>query len=78
MIKQGGSEMKKNSIKIRRRQRKGSVSFNPDRRFLEGAVEDYLKNGGKIVQIAADEKSFEHSMERHEGSLDADEFLLGS
>jgi hypothetical protein len=69
--------MKNNSIKIRRRNRKGSISFNPDRQFIAGAVEDFLRNGGKIEQLKPDESSFKHSMNRHDGSLDADEFLLG-
>ena len=67
----------KNSIRIKRRNRKGSVSFNPDSQFIETAVNDFLKNGGKIVQLKPDESSFKHSMNRHDGSLDADEFLLG-
>ncbi|MCG8339083.1 MAG: hypothetical protein MJE63_31620 [Proteobacteria bacterium] len=67
----------KNSIRIKRRNRKGSVSFNPDSQFIETAVNDFLKNGGKIEQLKPDESSFKHSMNRHDGSLDADEFLLG-
>ena len=67
----------KNSIRIKRRNRKGSVSFNPDSQFIATAVNDFLKNGGKIEQLRPDESSFKHSMNRHDGSLDADEFLLG-
>ena len=68
--------MKSNS-KIKRRQRKGSVSFNPDRQFISSAVEDFLNKGGKIERLEPDESSFKMSMNRHDGSLDADEFLLG-
>lgn len=68
--------MARQSIKIARRHRKGSVSFNPDRTFVASAVEDFLKNGGKIEQLKPSEKSFKHSMSRSEGSIDADEFLL--
>ncbi len=64
------------SIKIKRRRRKGSVSFEPDRQYIETAVSDFLKNGGKIEQLTPDESSFQNSMTRHDGSLDADEFLL--
>ncbi len=70
--------MKKNSIKIKRRLRKGTVSFNPDRGYVASAVEDFLNNGGKIEQLTPDESSFKNSMTRHEGSLDADEFLMNS
>lgn len=70
--------MKKNSSRIKRRHRKGSVSFNPDRGFINSAVEEFLNKGGKIEQLKPDESSFKNSMTRHEGSLDADEFLLDS
>jgi hypothetical protein len=68
----------KTSIRIKRRARRGSVSFEPDRQFITTAVEDFLKNGGKIEQLKPDESSFKQSMNRHDGSLDADEFLLGA
>ncbi len=64
------------SIRIARRHRRGSVSFNPDRQFVSNAVEEFLKQGGKIEQLKPDERSFRQTMSRHEGSLDADEFLL--
>lgn len=70
--------MKKSGFKIKRRQRKGSVSFNPDRTYVASAVEDFLNNGGKIEVLKADEESFKAALTRSEGSLDADEFLLGS
>ena len=69
--------MKKNSIKIKRRARRGSVSFNPDSQFIESAVQDFLKKGGKIEMLTPDESSFRQSMNVNDGSLDADEFLLG-
>ena len=69
--------MKTNSLKIKRRQRRGSVSFNPDRQYVASAVEDFLKSVGKIDVLKPDETSLKTSMNRHDGSLDADEFLLG-
>jgi hypothetical protein len=66
----------KKSIRITRRRRRGSVSFNPDSQFVSSAVEDFLKQGGKIERLQPNENSFEQTMARHEGSLDADEFLL--
>ena len=69
--------MKKNSIRIKRRQRRGSVSFNPDRQFVASAVEEFLNKGGKIEQLKPSDISFRQSMNVNDGSLDADEFLLG-
>ncbi len=70
--------MKKNSIRIKRRHRKGSVSFNPDSGYVANAVAEFLKNGGKIERLRPDERSFQEAMTRHEGSVAADEFLLES
>ncbi|MBU2510367.1 hypothetical protein KJ966_03480 [bacterium] len=70
--------MEKNSIRIKRRTRKGSVSFNPDRGFVANAVAEFLQNGGKIEQLKPDERSFQEAMTRYEGSIAADEFLLES
>ncbi|MBU3914631.1 hypothetical protein KKA14_03775 [bacterium] len=70
--------MNTNSIRItKRRQRRGSVSFNPDHQYVLKAVDEFLKSGGQIVQIHADEKTFQQSIMINDGSLDADEFLLG-
>ena len=68
--------MNKKSIRITRRHRRGSISFNPDRQFISNAVDEFLKQGGKIEQLKPDERSFKETMARHEGSLDADEFLM--
>lgn len=70
--------MKNNSIRIKRRGRKGSISFNPDRQYVASAVEAFLNNGGRIEQLKPDESSFKSAMDRNDGSLDVDEFLLGS
>ncbi len=70
--------MKTNSIRIKkRRQKRGNVSFNPDSQFVSKAIDDFLNGGGEIVQIQADEKTFQQSIMINDGSLDADEFLLG-
>ncbi len=68
--------MNRKSIRITRRHRRGSVSFNPDRQYVSSAVDAFLKQGGKIEQLKPDERSLKETMARHEGSLDADEFLL--
>ncbi len=69
--------MKKNSIRIKRRHRRGSVSFNPDHQFVANAIDDFLKSGGEIEYLKPDERTFKQSMTINDGSLDADEFLLG-
>lgn len=74
----GEVSMKKNSIRIARRHRRGAVSFNPDRQFVANAVDEFLKKGGKIETLQPDERSYKDAMNRREGSTDADEFLLDS
>jgi len=67
----------KKSIKIKRRQRKGSISFNPDKQYVAVAVEEFLKKGGRISHIEVAERDTQDIIASGEGSLDADEFLLG-
>ncbi|MBU2645369.1 hypothetical protein KKI24_11745 [bacterium] len=61
----------------KRRSRKGTISFDPNRQYIEEAIAAYLKNGGKINHIKADEKSFENSWMINDVSSDVDEFLNG-
>ncbi len=68
--------MNRKSIKIKRRKRRGSISFNPDHQFVANAVENFLNGGGKIEHIEANAKSFEQSIMLNDGNRDADEFLL--
>lgn len=64
--------MKRNKRGINRARR-----FKPNSDFIQKAVEDYLKNGGKIRRIEIDEKSFENSWMINDVSSDVDEFLNG-
>lgn len=61
----------------KRRARKGSVSFNPNRQFIEEAMQEYLKEGGQINQIEVDEKAFEQSFMINDVGSEVDEFLAG-
>lgn len=68
--------MKKQFVS-KRRSRKGSVSFNPNRQFIEEAVQAYLKNGGTINQIAVDDTALEKSWMVSDIGSEVDEFLSG-
>jgi len=68
--------MKKQFVS-KRRYRKGSISFNPNRQFIEDAVEAYLQKGGTINQIEVDEESFEKSWMINDVSTEVDAFLNG-
>ena len=61
----------------KRRSRKGSVSFNPSSQFIDEAVQEYLKGGGKIDHIEVDEKAFEKSWMINDVGSDVDDFLNG-
>jgi len=62
--------------KRKRNRRKGSVIFRPDHNYIEEAVYEYLKKGGKINQVEADEKSFQDFASIN-GGQGADEYLRG-
>ncbi len=56
--------------------RKRTVPFNPDRRYLDRAVNEFLAGGGRISTLVLDEKSYQLFVEGSNGLTDADEFLL--
>jgi hypothetical protein len=56
--------------------RKRTVPFNPDRRYLDRAVTEFLAAGGRISTLVLDEKSYQLFVEGSNGLRDADEFLL--
>ncbi len=58
----------------RRRFNKRSVRFNPNRKFIQNAVEEYLDKGGKITKIEPDEKSYKESLSMT-GPSSVDQFL---
>ncbi|MFH2133139.1 MAG: hypothetical protein ABIK68_22390 [bacterium] len=53
------------------------ISFNPNRTYIQRAVDKYLKNGGTISPIVLDENSYICFLSKTNTMLDADEFLLG-
>ncbi len=61
----------------KRRSRKGSVSFDPNRQFIEEAMQEYLKSGGRIDHIEVDEKAFEKSWMINDVGSEVDDFLNG-
>jgi hypothetical protein len=56
-----------------RRSKKKSVPFNPNRKYLNSAIDEYLKNGGKITKIEMDEEAYQAFIRMKETA--ADEFL---
>lgn len=63
------SEETKKKIIAKNRPRR--VKFEPDREYCKSAVEEYLKNGGKIkLTVVSEEVTDERSCE-------ADDFLMG-
>lgn len=59
-----------------KRRRKKSPSFDPNREYVQNAVEEFLKNGGKIKKLVLDDKSYENFMGlRSDGLQEVEEFL---
>ncbi len=63
-------------MKMRRRNKK-HTSFQPDKKTVQVAVDEYLKDGGKITKIEYTSKSYKQFVAQKEmGSL-VDEYLRG-
>ncbi len=60
----------------RRRFNKKSVIFNPNRNYVQNAVEEFLDNGGKITKIELDESSYKDFMALKD-AISVDRFLAG-
>jgi len=60
--------------KIRKKAKKG---FNPNHKFVANAVEEFLKNGGKIEKIIPDGDNLQEFVNQTRNSIDVDEFLRG-
>ena len=52
-------------------------SFSPDKSFVEAAIDVYLKNGGRITLLKADDKNLKDFTAKKEFSSAVDEFLSG-
>lgn len=59
------------------RKAKKSKGFNPSRDYVNDAVNEYLKKGGKITKIIEVPDEFDPSGPFREPGLPADDFLLG-
>lgn len=58
------------------RRRKRHLSFNPSHQDIADAVDEYLKQGGKITQLEAQQdRSKDDTWLTAEDTKDADEFL---
>ncbi len=58
------------------KKRKRTIPFNPDRDYLQSAIDNYLAKGGRISTVIMDEKSYRNFLEGGKNLMDADEFLL--
>ena len=58
----------------RRKTRKNSIKFKPSRKLIESAVDEYLKNGGKITRLKP-VRDFQDIISVKGSVLEADEFL---
>lgn len=68
--------MKKKFIQ-RRRSRKGTAQFKPNRAYIDESVEIFLRDGGKINRIILDEKSYKNFIAFNESPAAVDDFLSG-
>ncbi len=60
------------------KKRKKSKGFNPNREYLDGAVQDYLKRGGKITKLVEIPDDAELIGKFKESRPPADDFLMGN
>ncbi len=66
----------KKRIGRRRRFSKKSVKFNPNRNYVQNAVEEYLNKGGEITKIELDESSYKDFLALKDAAS-VDRFLAG-
>lgn len=58
-----------------RKPKNRNVSFNPNRRYIQSAVDEYLKKGGTIKKIEMDEEAYQAFIKMRDAA--ADDFLNG-
>ena len=51
-------------------------SFKPDHHYVEKAIKDYMKNGGKIKKINIEKENSDQIYSYPLNSTDVDEFLM--
>lgn len=64
-------------MKRRGRWKRRATSFNPNRDYVTSAVQEYLKLGGKITHLKAEDENFEIFITAKESGEAADQFLAG-
>ncbi len=55
-----------------------SVSFQPTRNDIQAAVDEYLKKGGKITKLEANDVNYEDFMRQKESYSAINDFFLGN
>lgn len=65
-----------NSWAMKRRTRKKSTPFKPTHDEINAAIEEFLKNGGKIKKIKPDDNNLQQFTVRKESSVVVDDFLF--
>ncbi len=66
------------SFAMGKKRKKRSVSFDPNHGDVKQAMDEYLKQGGKITKMKADEKSYRKYAGLNNPPRDIDEFLKGN
>jgi hypothetical protein len=56
--------------------RRKNVDFNPNHEFVANAVEEFLKDGGKIEKIEMSDDKFSKFSETDDGLKEVNEFLI--
>ena len=59
---------------MKRGRRKKNVKFKPDRAFLNKAIAEYIKEGGRITRVEVDWNGFDPSI--HGDLSDVDDHLM--
>lgn len=60
---------------VYKKRKKRGVSFRPNRNFIEGAVEDFLNQGGKITVLSVDTTEEKNTALTNDLDFSADQFL---
>jgi hypothetical protein len=55
-----------------------SAAFKPTHSYVQGAVDEYLKKGGKITKLEVSDLNYDVFMERKEAYSAVNDFLLGN
>ena len=62
----------------RRRGRRKAVSFNPGHGYIDSAVEDFLRGGGTITKVEANQENYQAFLLMKDKMPAANDFLMGN